>query len=137
MRYGRLDRRITLQRRSGALTDSGQPVDTWTDLASRWASVVPASGREGYSTPQTVATQQVEMQIRYSAAVADLHPGDRIIHPSGSADAVAVYDIVAVHEIGRRDALKIIAERMPVPIAFAAVTAGQPLGLLLAITKAA
>lgn len=115
MRYGRLDRRVTLQRRTGALTASGQPFDAWNDIATRWASVGPVRGTEGYSTPQIVATEQVEIQIRYSAATADIHPGDRVIFPSGSGAPTAIYNILAVHEIGRREGHKIVAERLPVP----------------------
>ena len=113
MRYGRLDRRVVLQRRTSALTSSGQPVDSWSDIATRWASVAQPRGGEQFGTPQIVATEQVEIQIRYSAATAGLNPGDRAIFPNTSTAPTAVYDIKAVHEIGRREGLRIIAERRP------------------------
>lgn len=136
MRYGRLDRRIVLQRRTSALTASGQPVDSWSDIATRWASVGPVRGGEQFGTPQIVATEQVEIQIRWSAATVGLNPGDRAIFPNSSTAPTAVYDIKAVHEIGRREGLRIIAERRPDVAATAHyVTSGEPLGLLLTLTR--
>ena len=113
MRYGRLDRRVTIQRRSSAVTSSGQPVDTWSAIASRWASVSPVRGSEGFSVPQVVAKEQVEIGIRWTSATADIHPGDRLVFPAGATGQTAVYDVLAVHEVGRREGHKIIAERRP------------------------
>jgi head-tail adaptor len=115
---GRLDRRIKIQRRSRSLTASGQPTEIWLDIVARWASVGPVTGAERFSVPQLVAKEVVEVQIRYSPVTADLHPGDRVVFPSGAdPDAIptAVYDILAVHEIGRREGQRIIAERSPIP----------------------
>ena len=55
--------------------------------------------------PQLVAKQQSEFQVRWSPDIADLSPLDRITY-GGS-----VYDIAAVHEIGRREGLRVIAVR--------------------------
>jgi SPP1 family predicted phage head-tail adaptor len=118
MRYGRLDRRIILQRRSSELTASGDPVDTWSDIATRWASVGPVRGAEQFAIPQITAKELVEIGIRHSAQTADLHPGDRVVFPSSAdpaATPIAVYDILAVHELGRHEGQKIVAERQPVP----------------------
>jgi SPP1 family predicted phage head-tail adaptor len=115
---GRLDRRIILQRRSSDLSASGDPVGTWSTIATRWASVVPVRGTEQFAIPQITSKEIVEIGIRYSAATADLHPGDRVVFPSSAdpaATPIVVYDILAVHELGRREGQKIIAERQPVP----------------------
>lgn len=122
MRAGRLDRRITIQRATTGLSASGAPVAMWTQLAARWASIAPLKGEERFSAPQLAAREQVEIRIRWSAAVADLDPRDRIVYPALAADSppgspadepdeARLYDILAVHEIGRRDALRIIAAR--------------------------
>jgi head-tail adaptor len=119
MRYGRLDRRIILQRRSSELTVSGEPVNAWSNIATRWASVGPVRGTEQFAIPQITAKELVEIGIRYSAQTADLHPGDRVVFPSSADPAampIAVYDILAVHEVGRREGQKIVAERQPVPV---------------------
>jgi SPP1 family predicted phage head-tail adaptor len=118
MRYGTLDRRVVLQRRASTLTPSGQPFEVWEALATRWASVGPLTGAERFATPQLTAKEVVEIHIRHSAATADVHPGDRIVLPSGAdpdSTPTAVYDILAVHEVGRREGHRIIAERQPVP----------------------
>lgn len=75
-------------------------------------------GDERFSAPQLAAKEQVEFRIRWGAAVADVSPLDRIIYPAvepGSPaeeiDEARLYDILAVHEIGRRDGLRIVAAR--------------------------
>jgi SPP1 family predicted phage head-tail adaptor len=106
MRAGRLDRKIDIQRKTVTVSPSGAPIETWNNLAAnRWAYVAPASGDERFSDPQLAAKQQVEFGIRYSADVADLNPLDRISY------GASIYDIHAVHEIGRREGFKIIAVR--------------------------
>jgi len=119
VRAGRLDRRITIQRFTTTYSPSGHPEKTWTNLVSRrWAEVRPVRGEERFSVPQLAAKEQVEFRIRWGQAVADVNPRDRIVYPAvepGSPaeeiDETRLYDILAVHEIGRRDGLRIIAAR--------------------------
>jgi hypothetical protein len=71
--------------------------------------------------PEKVAYERVEFRVRYSADVAALSPLDRIIHPAlteaEAADAGhviparAIFDVLGVLEIGRREGLRIITER--------------------------
>jgi SPP1 family predicted phage head-tail adaptor len=119
VRYGRLDRKITIQRKAVAFADDGSEVEAWTDLAAnRWASVSPVSGDERFSVPEIAANQQTEFLIRWSSTVEGLTPKDRIIYPVVPATSpetpvpdTSIYDIAAVHEVGRRKALRIIAVR--------------------------
>lgn len=121
MRGGRLDRLITIQRKTLTQSDSGEPVQTWSDLATRRpASMSPVRGDEAYSIAQTVAQELMEFRVRYSSVLVDLNPQDRIIEPalpnSGEEDDVSLrrlYDVQAVHELGRREGLRIIALRRP------------------------
>lgn len=122
MRAGRLDRLITIQRKTVTQSDSGAVQETWADIVTRRpASISPVRGDERFNAPQTVANQQTEFRIRYSNDVANLNPGEyRIIYPALSADSPnesAIesrrYDILSVDEIGRREGLKIIAVRRP------------------------
>lgn len=118
MRYGRLDRRIVIQRKTQTLDAYGSPVETWTELSTRWAALTPVNGDERFSTPEINASQQVEFLVRWSSSIADLTPQDRILYPVPSGDSpeipdASVYDLVAVHEVGRREALRIIATRQP------------------------
>jgi SPP1 family predicted phage head-tail adaptor len=119
VRYGRLDRKITIQRKTSTLADDGSEVEAWADLvASRWASVNPVSGDERFSVPQIGASQQTEFLIRWSSTVEGLTPKDRIIYPVTPVTSpetptpdTSIYDIAAVHEVGRRQALRLIATR--------------------------
>lgn len=129
MRAGRLDRSISILRKSVALTQSGAEIETWRPLGSlsRAASLSPLKGDERFSADQVVASEQVEFQVRWSTDIADLSPLDRIVTPAlalteleGSPpdlvpDAEIAdrrqYDIIAVHELGRREGLRIQAAR--------------------------
>lgn len=117
MRAGRLDRRIRIERKSVSQSESGDPIETWSTLAERYASAGPVSGSERFSQPQILAEQQTEFQVRWSGDIADLSPQDRIVYPIPAPDSPAVtpdasiYDIAAVHEIGRREGLRVIAVR--------------------------
>jgi head-tail adaptor len=121
MRAGRLDRFITIQRDSNSVSASGAPSKTWTTIVSRRpASMTPVKGEERFNQPQINAQEQIEFRIHYSSDVADLSPLDRIIHPALGTDSPSddplerhIHDILAVHEIGRREGLKIITQRRP------------------------
>ena len=119
MRAGRLDRLVTIQRRTLTETDSGGLDETWTTLISRRAAGYrPLKGDERFTDQQVIGREQVEFRIRYSANVADLSQRDRIIFPALSEespeddpDTRNIYDIVAVNEIGRREGLLITTQR--------------------------
>jgi head-tail adaptor len=114
MRAGTLDRRITIQRKSDTPSTDGHPVETWSNLvARRWASVMPTGGDERFTDPQYAAKEQTTFHIRWSQDVADLSPLDRIVYPAtdGTPAPNTVYDILAVHELGRRETLQIVTFR--------------------------
>ncbi len=119
MRAGRLDRKITIQRKTVTLEYSGQATETWADLvANRWAAVMPLGGDERFAIPEISAKQQVEFRVRWSSNVAGLTPQDRIVYPAPADTSpptpildTSIYDVAAVHEIGRREGLRIIAIR--------------------------
>lgn len=119
MRGGRLDRLITIQRKSSTASDSGEPTETWTTLVDRRpASMAPVRGDERFSNPQISALEQIEFRIRYSDDVADVSPQDRIVYPAITADSPEppgrkIHDVLAVHEIGRREGLQILTQRRP------------------------
>jgi head-tail adaptor len=113
MYAGKLDRYIDIQHATETQSPSGAPVLTWQTIASkRPASVerrrdpVEISG----GALQVVALDQYVFRIRYSDNVAGVTPKDRIIYPAGSAQPSALYNVLAVTEIGRREGLQMIAE---------------------------
>jgi SPP1 family predicted phage head-tail adaptor len=119
MRAGRLDRRIDIERKTVTHSPSGQPVETWSLVSRRSASVTPLSGDERFSAPQYVAREQVQFEIRWSADVATVQPKDRIVYPAidtslSPAPVPAerdIYDIFYIAEVGRRRGLRIVAVR--------------------------
>lgn len=120
MRAGRLDRRITLQRKWSSYSESGEPQDVWVTLGttgeSRPASITTIPGVERYAIEQFVGKEQVEFRLRWSADIADVSALDRIIYPASSAadspvPTRAIYNIMDTGEIGRREGLWIRAAR--------------------------
>jgi head-tail adaptor len=117
MRAGRLDRKITIQRMTETQSSSGFPVEGWAAISHRRsASYRPIRGDERFSGEQWGASEQVEFAIRYSSDVADVSPLDRVIYPAPETDTPdpadnTIYEIMAVHEIGRREGLRLVAAR--------------------------
>jgi len=119
MRAGPLDRKISIRRKTTTASDTGFLVESWSTLSlRRSASYRALKGDERFQGPQVVSSEQVEFRIRYSSDVADLTPQDQIVFPaleSGDPEPVGsrIYDILAVHQVGRREGLQIIAARRP------------------------
>ena len=105
---GALDRRVIIERTASpsVQSPSGQPVEIWEVLVGPvWASIAPLRGSERSADPNVSAHEEVEIRLRWSSAVANVDPKDRVAHRN------QLYDILAVHEIGRREGLRIIARR--------------------------
>lgn len=100
MRAGRLDRRVTLQSRTLAQdAATGQNVETWSDLATVWASKRDVRGREFIAAQGTNADADTVFEIRYMPGLSVLN---RLVY-----DGVT-HDIVHVAEIGRREGLQLV-----------------------------
>jgi head-tail adaptor len=119
MRAGRLDRLITIQRKTLTESPSGEPVESWTTLVERrHAGYRPLKGEERFTGEQVVGQEQVEFRIRWSADVAALSQHDRIVYPALADESPEdepvtrnIYDVLAVHEVGRREGLLVITQR--------------------------
>lgn len=118
MRAGRLDRLVTIQRKTDSYSEVGEPISVWADMAHREpASVTPLAGTERFGGDQFVAKEQTEFRVRYQQALSDLSPLDRIVYPAPSSpneqdpELSVTYDVMAVHEIGRMEGLRILAAR--------------------------
>lgn len=115
MRGGTLDRRIAIQRVTTTQSPSGEEIESWATLSTRPARYEPLQGDERFAADQFVARNQVAFTTRWSATVADVSPLDRIIYPARALDNSPtdplknkIYDIIAVQEVGRQEALRII-----------------------------
>jgi len=116
LRAGDLDTRIALQRKTVTHSSSGVPVETWSTLTSRFAALRPLLGDERNGSEQLIAREQTEFTIRWSTDIDDLSPLDRIVCPVADASNSpisnrSIYDVFAVHEIGRHVGLKVLAAR--------------------------
>ena len=104
LRAGDLDRPIVIERAvDGGTTDYGEPIIAWEQRAAVRAKVVEQSGREFLSAAQIVSTRRATFTIRWRT---DLLPTDRIQWDG------ATWNIVGRREIGRREALELMAEEV-------------------------
>jgi SPP1 family predicted phage head-tail adaptor len=95
MGAGKLDRRLIIQRKSVTESTSGEPIETWSPLATVWAQQRPNRGAERFSARQLVGEAVMTFQMRYRADLA-LTVQDRIEYEG------KLWDIKDIREIGRR-----------------------------------
>lgn len=100
---GRLDRRITLQRKTVTRSASGEPSETWATLAAVWAHKLPMTGREFYTAAgaQIASEETARWRIRW---LAGLTVQDRIL------EGAKVWEIRNVAEIGRAEGVELTAQ---------------------------
>lgn len=98
-----LDRRVTISRRSSTLDAFNEPVNSWSDIATVWASVVPINDSERLRAGETLALKSSRFTIRWSSTVSGVDPRDRLTFDG------SVYDINGVKVIGRKQWLEITA----------------------------
>ena len=103
MDSGALDRSLILRKRTVANNSLGEPVETFTDLATVRASKTDISDGEKVRAQQVGAEITTRFQIRWSVNWSDLNPKDRVKSEGRE------YEIVGVKEIGRRDGIEITA----------------------------
>lgn len=100
---GRLDRRITLLRKSVTTGDFNDEVVTWSPIATVWAEKKDISDRERLQARETTAEITTRFRIRWSQVVRYVDPEHRIEYDGRT------YEIFSVKEVGRRDGLEITA----------------------------
>lgn len=64
-----LNRRITIQQATTVTDPEGIPTETWTDVATVWASRNPLSGREYFAAAAANAEKTVKYRIRYRPGI--------------------------------------------------------------------
>jgi len=114
VRAGDLDRRVAFQQSTKTYSPSGELIEGWATLAQRWAAVRPLLGDERSADAQWVAREQVEFRVRWDSSIQYISPLDRVVFPASDAATEiprSIYDIFAVHEIGRHVALQVMAAR--------------------------
>lgn len=91
MRIGPLRHRVNIQQPIATQNDFGEEIITWSTLASVWANVLPASGRESYVSAgeQQLAVITHRVQLRYRT---DLGPKMRVVWEDRYLDIESVQD---------------------------------------------
>ena len=87
MRIGKMRYRITIQFPCGTVDDYGNSLDSWQDLTTVWADIVPVSGREYLTASQATSETTYKIYIRY---MDNINAKMRVIHGE------QVYEINAV-----------------------------------------
>ncbi len=100
---GRLDRRIAIQQNTPTQDSAGQPIDSWADLATVWAEVVPVSGSETFQAKQVGAEAVAKFRIRYRS---DIVRKMRVVYDSDNYD---ISDAAEDRRFERRQYLLITA----------------------------
>ena len=99
---GRLDRKIIIERNSGATADVyGEITASWTTLTTLWGQIAQLSGREILGAEKETVMKSIRVICRYSSEV---KPKDRLNINS------VYYNITYVRELGRREGLEILAD---------------------------
>lgn len=121
MRYGKLDRQVTVLRKVPGQDDYGGELDTWSILLRRRsADVAPLGAEERFTDPQLAAHDQIAFTLRWSPQVSAITPKDRIIYPAlhsgevpdDTIENARIYDIVSsLEDGGRKDSWRIVAVR--------------------------
>ena len=87
----RLNKRVTIQQQSTAVDEIGQPVVSWSDVATVWAEVKDVSGREYIAAGAIQSAVLTKITIRKRAGIVSAM---RVLHGSDT------YSIDAVLESG-------------------------------------
>lgn len=101
MNPGLLDRQVTLRARSVSNGVSGQPTESWSNLATVWARKLDISGSERNDQGQEVAKGHTLFIIRYRS---DVNTTNRVSY--GGVE----YDITFIKEMGRQVLLELTTE---------------------------
>lgn len=100
LRIGTLDRRLTLQSLSTAPDSVGQPVETWTTVATLWGRIMPMPSGERFAAQQITGKAMTTFRIRYRDGVTVKY---RMLFDGKT------WDINDVRLVGRKEALDLDA----------------------------
>lgn len=69
MEIGKLSTRLTLQQPSSSQDTLGQPLATWSDVATLWCDVRHASGLQSIKADADTSTAKASIRIRHRPGV--------------------------------------------------------------------
>lgn len=103
MKAGDLNRQIVIQSRDSGTDDAGQPVQTWTTLATVWAHVMGQTGMGSIkSAVGGVEVNAYSFRVRYRT---DIDAADRVVFGGQN------YDVKSVrHDHARKEWTDLVCE---------------------------
>lgn len=96
---GELKQVVTIQQNRRTFDTNGDPTTSWTDLATRRASIMPTVGTEKDAGGTFAAVVTVKIKMRYFAG---LTPAQRIQNDSKNYEILSVVNVESadvVHEL--------------------------------------
>ncbi|MBH0239123.1 phage head closure protein [Methylobrevis albus] len=103
MKAGTLDRRIVIQRLvTDSVTEYNEPITSWQEIATVWASYTQDSATERDDGRQRYTEVTSTFRIRWLGGITER---DRIIYDGQT------FGIASLKEIGRREGLEIVGRR--------------------------
>ena len=75
MRSSDLTHRVIVQRFTEARNSFGEPIETWTNFSTPWASIEYATGSEGYEADRERSEVPATVKLRRSSATMSLRGG--------------------------------------------------------------
>lgn len=93
MKSGPLRHRVQVQEQTASKDSHGTPVNVWTTLETRWASVEPIIGREYFQSRQINAEVTTKFRFRYTDSI---KPKMRLVHGGQWFDVVSVLPIETI-----------------------------------------
>lgn len=78
MSAGKLRRKLRFERFTVTQDAAGQEVETFAELVTRWCSMEPLSGTEGFAAMELHGKEVVRFVVRWELLLKDLRVKDRI-----------------------------------------------------------
>ena len=100
MRIGPLDRRLTIQSLQTVLDGVGQPIETWSTVATVWGRIMPQPRGERFQAQQIVGHAMTTFRIRYRTGITVKH---RVLFDGKT------WDVSDIRLVGRKQALDLDA----------------------------
>jgi SPP1 family predicted phage head-tail adaptor len=93
---GQFNKRGTIQRKSITRGPSGQQIESWSDVAAVWLSVLNQSGREVTTAREVLPELTHSVMIRYRKGI---NSGMRLVMDSRIFDILAVRNRMEQNEV--------------------------------------
>ncbi|MEY9375882.1 phage head closure protein [Rhizobium leguminosarum] len=103
LNIGNMDRRISIERETEAVSPSGDARKAWAPIATVWAEVLQQTASEFFTGYGEAETGTVIFRVRYRPGITT---ADRVTYDGKP------YGLKEIKELGRRDALELRGETL-------------------------